>query len=99
MVWTLAVRVLGVLLAFLSTTVTARVLGPEEFGAWSAGLSLAMLFAALAPLGMDRVLVRQLSVLSDSGERAQSWPSHTCLRCVSAVCCWSLDCLPGASVV
>ncbi len=70
MVWTLAVRVLGVLLAFLSTTVTARVLGPEEFGAWSAGLSLAMLLAALAPLGMDRVLVRQLSVLSDSGDRA-----------------------------
>jgi len=70
MVWTLAVRVLGVLLAFLSTTVTARVLGPAEFGGWSAGLSLAMLLAALAPLGMDRVLVRQLSVLSDSGERA-----------------------------
>jgi len=70
LVWTLAVRVLGVLLAFVSTTVTARVLGPEQFGAWSAGFSLATLLAALAPLGMDRVLVRQLSVLTDAASQA-----------------------------
>lgn len=70
LVWTLAVRVLGVLLAFGSTTVTARVLGPEQFGAWSAGFSLATLLAALAPLGMDRVLVRQLSVLTEAASQA-----------------------------
>ncbi len=60
---TLAVRALGVLLTFASTTVTALLLGTSQFGAWSAGLSLALLFAACVPLGTDRLLVRQLSVL------------------------------------
>jgi O-antigen/teichoic acid export membrane protein len=79
LVQTLAVRVLGVLLAFVSTTVTARVLGPEQFGAWSAGLSLATLLAALAPLGMDRVLVRQLSVISNPADRsAELGIAHRC---------------------
>lgn len=79
LVRTLAVRILGVLLAFVSTTITARLLGPEQFGAWSAGLSLATLLAALAPLGMDRVLVRQLSVLSDdTGRAAELAIAHSC---------------------
>ncbi|MFM7056006.1 MAG: lipopolysaccharide biosynthesis protein [Planctomycetota bacterium] len=79
LVHTLAVRVLGVLLAFVSTTITARVLGPEQFGAWSAGLSLATLLASLAPLGMDRVLVRQLSIISSHTERAAELAiAHRC---------------------
>ena len=42
---TLFVRGLGILLMFASTTVTARLLGPEEYGTYTAALSLAMLLA------------------------------------------------------
>ena len=67
---TLAVRALGVLLTFASTTLTALLLGAAEFGTWSAGLSLALLAAAFAPLGTDRLLVRQLSVLDVPQQQA-----------------------------
>ena len=59
---TLAMRMIGIALTFVSTLVTARLFGPIEFGAYSAALALASLLAALAPLGSDRILVRNLSV-------------------------------------
>ncbi|RLT03324.1 MAG: lipopolysaccharide biosynthesis protein [Planctomycetota bacterium] len=58
---TFVVRMVGIALMFVSTTVTARLLGPEEYGTYSAALALAVLLAALAPLGTDRILVRSLS--------------------------------------
>ena len=58
---TLVVRMVGIALMFVSTTVTARLLGPAEYGTYSAALALAVLLAALAPLGSDRILVRNLS--------------------------------------
>lgn len=67
---TLAVRALGVLLSFASTTLTAVLLGTTEFGTWSAGLSLALLAAACVPLGTDRLLVRQLSVIELAEQQA-----------------------------
>lgn len=62
---TLLVRVVGIGLMFGSTVLTTRVLGPYEFGIYNAALALAMLLATLAPLGTDRVLVRNLSVRPD----------------------------------
>lgn len=62
---TLFVRVIGIGLMFGSTILTTRVLGPYEFGVYNAGLALAMLLAALAPMGTDRILVRNLSVNPD----------------------------------
>jgi len=58
---TLVVRMVGIALMFVSTTVTARLLGPAEYGTYSAALALALLLASLAPLGSDRILVRNLS--------------------------------------
>lgn len=58
---TFVVRMVGIALMFVSTTVTARLLGPVEYGTYSAALALAVLLAALAPLGSDRILVRNLS--------------------------------------
>lgn len=58
---TLVVRLVGIALMFVSTTVTARLLGPAEYGTYSAALALALLLAAFAPLGSDRILVRNLS--------------------------------------
>ena len=58
---TFVVRMVGIALMFVSTTVTARLLGPAEYGTYSAALALALLLAALSPLGSDRILVRNLS--------------------------------------
>lgn len=85
MMRTLAVRALGVFFAFASTTLTALLLGPAEFGTWSAGLSLALLAAAVAPLGTDRLLVRQLSVL-DQPEQ-QSLELALAHRCAAIAGC------------
>lgn len=60
---TLVVRGIGILLMFASTTLTARLLGPEEYGTYTAALSLALLMATLAPMGSDRLLVRNLSTV------------------------------------
>lgn len=58
---TLFVRMIGIALIFLSTTLTARILGPAEYGTYSAAMALALLLATLAPLGTDRILVQNLS--------------------------------------
>jgi len=62
---TMAVRVLGMALVFATTIVSANVLGPIEFGAYNAGLSLTFVLASLLPLGTDRVLVRNLAVIQN----------------------------------
>lgn len=59
------VRGLGITLVFASTTFAARLLGSEEYGAFSAAFSLAVLLGTLAPLGTDRIMLRNLST-SDS---------------------------------
>ncbi len=83
---TLLVRVVGIGLMFGSTVLTTRVLGPYEFGIYNAGLALAMLLATLAPLGTDRVLVRNLSVNPDlrhvGGEIALG---HRCTAFVTGI--------------
>ncbi len=63
------VRGLGITLVFASTTFAARVLGSEEYGAFSAAFSLAVLLGTLAPLGSDRIMLRNLST-SDSANVA-----------------------------
>ena len=58
---TFVVRMVGIALMFVSITVTARLLGPAEYGTYSAALAMALVLAAFAPLGSDRILVRNLS--------------------------------------
>jgi O-antigen/teichoic acid export membrane protein len=67
----LIVRVVGIMLTFGSTILAARTLGTEIYGEFASSLSLAMLLAALAPLGTDRVLAKRLSISSDHPTAAQ----------------------------
>ncbi|MBL8815663.1 MAG: lipopolysaccharide biosynthesis protein [Planctomyces sp.] len=60
---TLAVRILGIGLVFITTAVLAPMLGPHEYGTYSAGLSLAVVLSSLVPLGTDRVLTRNLATV------------------------------------
>lgn len=83
---TLVVRGVGIALMFVSTTVTAILLGPAEYGAYSAALALAVLLASLAPLGSDRILVRNLSItecLDEAGRETAI--AHLCTAITAAV--------------
>ncbi len=83
---TLVIRALGILLLFACTTLTAGLLGPSEYGTYSAGLSLAMLLATLAPLGTDRILVKHLSIQHSMAAAAPEVAiTHRCTLLVSAV--------------
>lgn len=83
---TLAMRVVGIALTTVSTPVIARLLGPLEFGAYSAALALAALLAALAPLGSDRILVKSVSATKCPVEIARETSiAHLCTGIVTAI--------------
>lgn len=65
----MVVRAVGLLLLYATTTLIAVNLGPDQFGIYTAAISLAMLFATFAPLGSDQVLVRNLSNCRTTEER------------------------------
>jgi len=76
---TLVVRVLGIGLMFAMTTLTARLLGADEYGAFSAAWALAILLATLAPVGSDRVLVRNLSTVETPEQAGKDTAAaHVC---------------------
>ena len=88
---TMLIRALGIALLFASTTATAVLLGPAEYGEFSAALSLALLFATAAPLGTDRVLVRRLSITGRDTAAAEVALTHRCtLWPAVAICSGSL---------
>ena len=83
---TLVVRVVGIGLMFGMTTLTARLLGADEFGAFTAAWALAILLATLAPIGSDRVLVRNLStVKSPEAAGRDTAAAHICTLVISIV--------------
>jgi len=83
---TLVVRMVGIALIFGSTTLTARILGPAEYGAYSAAMALALLLATLAPLGSDRILVQSLSTSkSDTEIGRETAITHLGTACSVAV--------------
>lgn len=75
---TMVIRAAGIGLLFASTTATAVLLGPTEYGEFSAALSLALLFATAAPLGTDRVLVRRLSISGRDAAGPEVALTHRC---------------------
>ncbi|MFN5975736.1 MAG: hypothetical protein ACK48U_14910, partial [Planctomyces sp.] len=75
---TMVIRAAGIALLFASTTATAVLLGPTEYGEFSAALSLALLFATAAPLGTDRVLVRRLSISGREAAGSEVSLTHRC---------------------
>jgi O-antigen/teichoic acid export membrane protein len=82
----LVVRVFGIALMFVSTTLTARMLGPAEYGTYSAALALSLLLATLAPMGTDRILVRNLSVTKCAEAAGRETAiAHLCAALVAAL--------------
>jgi len=98
----LVVRAFGIVLMFVSMTLTARLLEPAEYGAYTSAMSLAILLATLAPLGTDRILVRNLSIantLSRSGE--ETAVTHVCTLLVVGLLlgCGLIACVGGVFFV
>ena len=81
---TLFVRAIGIVLMFASMTLTARLLGPAEYGTYSAAMALALLLATLAPLGTDRILVKNLSTVKSPEETGRETAiAHLCTAWVA----------------
>jgi len=59
-IWLLSQRVLTMFVALLVSVWTARHLGPDQFGQIIFAYNFALLFVALAPLGLTRILDRDL---------------------------------------
>jgi PST family polysaccharide transporter len=59
--WLLAEKLARLAIGFTVGALVARYLGPERFGELSYALALAALFAFLASIGLDAVVVRELS--------------------------------------
>jgi O-antigen/teichoic acid export membrane protein len=76
---TLVVRVFGIALMFGMTTLTARFLGADQYGTFTAAWALAILLATVAPVGSDRILVRNLSTVDSPEEAgADTAVAHVC---------------------
>lgn len=58
---TMVLRLFGIGLVFATTVVSAKVLGPAEFGAFNAGLSMTIVLASMLPMGTDRILARNVA--------------------------------------
>lgn len=93
----LLVRGIGIALMFVSTAVTARFLGATEYGTFSSAMALAMLLAALAPLGTDRILSRNLSTITDHTDAGRE--AGLTLRCTLNVAGVMMPGVVAASLV
>ena len=58
--WLLGERILRMTVSLFVAIYVARYLGPERYGLLSYALSFVWLFSALASLGLDEILVREL---------------------------------------
>lgn len=82
-VWLLAEKGLRVIDAFFIGIWIARYLGPNDFGVFSYAESFVYLFAALAALGLDQIVVREL--VKDDSKRDEILGTTLVLRLIGFV--------------
>ena len=58
--WLFFERIIGMIVSFFVGVYVARYLGPENFGLFSYSVSFVGLFAAIATLGLDSIVIREL---------------------------------------
>jgi O-antigen/teichoic acid export membrane protein len=66
--WTLVFRALGAGLTLFSTVIFARVLGVDDFGLFSLGLTIITITSILVRAGMDNVVLKQVAAHSNQDE-------------------------------
>jgi|YelNatPaOPRAMG01_1025707.scaffolds.fasta_scaffold69260_1 O-antigen/teichoic acid export membrane protein len=58
--WLFAERIIRILINFIVTVYIVRYLGPKDFGLLSYAISFVALFATIATIGLDNIVVREL---------------------------------------
>lgn len=81
--WMFAEKVIRLLIAFFVGVYVVRYLGPENFGVLSYAISFVGLFATIATLGLDSIVVREL--VKDPDRRDEVLGSVFYLRIIGAV--------------
>ena len=86
--WLIAERVLRMVVALFVSVYVARYLGPERFGLLSYANSFVGLFIALATLGLDGIVVREL--VKTPARRDELLGTAFGLKIVGAILMWLL---------
>ena len=81
--WMFAEKFIRLLIAFVVGIYVVRYLGPENFGIFSYGISFVGLFATIATLGLDSIVVREL--VKDPTRRDELLGSVFYLRIIGAL--------------
>ncbi len=84
--WLMGHRMLRMVVALFVGVYVARYLGPEKFGLLSYAASFVSLFAALATLGLDGIIVRELIKAPEHGNELLG--TVFCLKAGGAVLMW-----------
>ena len=90
--WLLAERGLRMAVGLVIGVWVARYLGPRDYGFLSYALALTGMFAALATLGLDTVIVRE--IVGDLASKGETLGTSLLLRCLAGSL--SLACALGA---
>lgn len=80
--WIIAGRVIQMILSFAVSIITARFLGPANFGIINYATAYVAFFTSLCTLGLDSVLVKEL--IENSGEQGTAIGTAILLRTVSS---------------
>lgn len=81
--WLMSERLVRAAVVLVVGVYVARYLGPEDFGVLSYATSFVALFAALASLGVDSILVREL--ISETNRRDELLGTVFCLKGAASV--------------
>lgn len=81
--WLFAEKMLRMVVGLFVGVWVARYLGPEQFGSYSYAISFVGLFATVATLGLDNILLREL--IKDEGARDRLLGTVFFLKTVGAV--------------
>ena len=57
--WMIAERVIQMIISLFVGVISARYLGPENYGTLNYGLALVTLFSSIAKLGLESIIVKE----------------------------------------
>ena len=84
--WLMAERILRMIVTLFVGVYVARYLGPERFGLLSYANSFVGLFLALATLGIDSIVIREL--VKSPGSRNELLGTAFCLKILGTLLMW-----------
>lgn len=83
--WLLIDRIIGMLVSFVVGVWIARQLGPEAYGVLGFATALVMMFSAFGLIGIDQIVLRELSRAGSDGQHAEILGSALLLRIVGSL--------------